>query len=376
MNFRRMQSTLQEKASKEAHGEGFYPKRVHLSQSRTARTVRRSVTSNRTSARGPIGFYSVCMLFIACAIPFGIAPAANSSATQVARISHTQNPVEPVRVDVSLVLLEATVWDNAAKTMDALSDNEFVLLDNGVPQPIAYFSRDSIPLAVVLVVDTSGSMERIMYRLRGAAAAALKQLKPEDRVALFAFDSSTKLVVPLTRDKNKVANKIHQFTAQGGTRLQNAVIEAASYLREQAPRERRVIILISDDVISFAATRPTAEDVLYFLQSANAALYSIKVENRAENIPEEHWFIPKLAGIVAQTGGVVVEVRNAKGFIEAFESLISLLKSRYTLGFYPTEVAGDTSFHKLDLRLAPSFGEKGKDYKILSKDGYYASPPH
>src|SRR2546422_3732392 len=60
-----------------------------------------------------------------------------------------------IRVDVSLVLLDATVKDKAGRVMGALKQEDFVLDEDGVPQQVAHFSRDQLPLAVALVGDRS-----------------------------------------------------------------------------------------------------------------------------------------------------------------------------------------------------------------------------
>jgi Ca-activated chloride channel family protein len=288
-------------------------------------------------------------------------------------LAQQQSP--PLRVDVGLVLLESTVWDSAGKTIDSLSKEDFVLLDNGTPQPIAHFSRDELPLAITLLVDVSESQRTVFEPLRTAAQKALQSLKPGDRVALFAFSGETKLVVPLTHDLSRIDSGIKKLTVGGGTLIHHAIYEAASYMWAQSPEERRIIILVSDDLAGSKAGQPSKDDVERILHQADVSLSNIVVEDPRGIISRlEEWDVPHLLDLVRQTGGVITHLKNVKDFPVAFDSMISLLKSRYTLGFYPKEAAGDTTFHKLDLRLQSTFGEKGKDYKVLSKDGYYPSP--
>ena len=54
-----------------------------------------------------------------------------------------------------------------------------------------------------------------------------------------------------------------------------------------------------------------------------------------------------------------------------FRALIDRIKTRYTLGYYTHATAATGKPHKLDVRLASSFGKKGHDYVILSKNSYY-----
>jgi Ca-activated chloride channel family protein len=294
--------------------------------------------------------------------------------------SSAQQDVPRLKVDVGLVLFEASVWNMAGGTMDTLNREDFALLDDGVPQSIVHFSRDELPLAVVLVVDVSGSMADVMGSMRKAALAWLERLKPVDRVAIFTFADNPKLQVPLTLEKAKVAKAIGQFSASGGTDIHKALYQAAAYLRQEAPHERRIVILASDDFAGTFLGGRISSEVLRSLQEADTTLYNLKLRNLDERfVPHERlelMDVVHVPWIAAQTGGVVEEVKNTKQLSEAFGRLIAVLKSRYTLGFYPKMDAGDTGFHKLDLRLTPGLGAKNKDYKILSKDGYFAAPAH
>jgi hypothetical protein len=72
-----------------------------------------------------------------------------------------------------------------------------------------------------------------------------------------------------------------------------------------------------------------------------------------------------------QTGGEIFDVKDVGNLGEVFRALIQRIKTRYTLGYYTNATAAEGKPHKLDVRLASSFGKKGKDYVVLSKNGYY-----
>jgi hypothetical protein len=77
--------------------------------------------------------------------------------------------------------------------------------------------------------------------------------------------------------------------------------------------------------------------------------------------------------LTQETGGEIFEVEKEGSLFLAFQALIERLKTRYTLGFYPSNPGSGRSYHKLDLRLQPKFGSKGRDYTVLSKNGYYST---
>ncbi len=88
----------------------------------------------------------------------------------------------------------------------------------------------------------------------------------------------------------------------------------------------------------------------------------------------EHWLV-SVSKLTGETGGEVIELEKEGSLYLAFQTILTRLKTRYTLGFYPTPKLEDGKFHKLDLQLAPNFGGKGRDYVVVAKSGYYAPSP-
>lgn len=281
-----------------------------------------------------------------------------------------------IRVDVNLVLVEATVKDRSGKIIDGLKQSDFEVLEDGAPQTVSHFSRDQLPLAVALVVDLSGSIKPFLKPLRYATLTALKTLKPEDQVALFTFTQNVDQRVQLTNDKREVSDQLEFFEAGGGTNINRAIYDAARYLEKEAPAARRVIVLVSDNV----ATTPDAEDAKQVTEAAleaDAPVYSLKVPGDnpvAARVLTVGRGLVNVSKLAPETGGEIFEVEKEGSLFLAFQALIERLKTRYTLGFYPQNPGPGRTFHKLSLRLQPRFGTKGHDYTIVSKTGYYTTP--
>ncbi|MGH9591881.1 MAG: VWA domain-containing protein, partial [Bryobacteraceae bacterium] len=153
-----------------------------------------------------------------------------------------------IRVDVNFVQLEATVKNKAGQIMEGLKKEDFIVREDGVPQKIAQFSNDQLPLSVVLVLDLSDSIGPFLNALREAARVALQSLKPEDEVALFTFSTQLSERIGFTKDRQSVEDQFSRLQIGGSTNINGAIYGAAEYLFRQAPRTRRVIILISDNV--------------------------------------------------------------------------------------------------------------------------------
>jgi len=279
-----------------------------------------------------------------------------------------------IRVNVNLVLMDATVKTKDGQIMANLKKDDFEVREDGAVQKLDVFNRDELPLDVALVLDLSDSIEPFLAPLREAATIALSALKPNDQVALFTFATDAELRMALTKDKNKIADQITTFDARGATNINDGIFVAAEYLLKTPPTGRRVIILISDDVGTDAGGQGT-RDIVTEVIAADTVLYNLKIPGY--NPPGTLMHSAMTPGLVnigkvmEATGGELFDVRNVANLDAAFSALIQRIKTRYTLGYYTMATGGEGRPHKLDVRLASSFGKKGRDYTILSKNGYY-----
>lgn len=283
-------------------------------------------------------------------------------------------PQNVIRVNVNLVLVDATVKNKAGQIMGDLKQENFELREDGTPQKIEIFSRDEIPLDVALVLDLSDSIGPFLVPLRQAANIALSALKPEDQVALFTFSTEAQMRVPFTHDKSQIANMIGGFQAGGATNINDAIFLPAQYLLNAPQKDRRVIILISDDVGTSAGGQGT-RDIVTEAIASDAVVYNLKIPGY--NPPETRMAAAMTPGlvdirkVVEQTGGEVFNVPDVAHLDEVFRALIQRIKTRYTLGYYTNATAALGKPHKIDVRLGPSFGKKGHDYTALSRSAFY-----
>jgi Ca-activated chloride channel family protein len=279
-----------------------------------------------------------------------------------------------IRVDVNLVMVDATVKTKTGQIMADLKKEDFELRDDNAVQKIEVFSRDELPLNVALVLDLSDSIGPFLGPLRDAANIALAALKPDDEVALFTFSTEAELRVPFTKDKSKIGQQINTFQAGGATNINDGIFVPDEYFVKERPNGRRVVILISDDVGTDAGGQGT-RDIVTEAIAADAVLYNLKIPGY--NPPSTRFAASMIPGLVNirkvmdQTGGEIFDVQDVAHLDSVFAALIQRIKTRYTLGYYTSANGAEGKPHKLEVRLSPSFGKKGRDYVILAKSGYY-----
>jgi Ca-activated chloride channel homolog len=301
-------------------------------------------------------------LLVVAAFAFGIA-------------LHAQDPGQgTIRVDVNLVMIDATVKAKSGQIMSDLKKDDFEVREDGALQNLEVFSRDELPLNVALVLDLSDSIEPFLEPLRNAANTALAALKPEDEVSLFTFSTEAQLRLPFTRDKAAIADQIKAFKASGATNINDGIFIPSEYFVDKHPNGRRVIILISDDVGTSAGGQGT-RDIVTEAIAADTVLYNLKIPGY--NPYSTRLYASMVPGLVNirkvmdATGGELFDVQDVAHLDEVFRALIHRIKTRYTLGFYTKANGAEDKPHKLDVRLAPSFGKKSRDYTVLAKNGYY-----
>lgn len=285
---------------------------------------------------------------------------------------------QPIRVGVNLVMLDATVKTKSGEIMADLKKEDFEVREDGALQKISIFSRDELPLNVALVLDLSDSIGPFLGPLRDAANTTLSVLKPDDEVALFTFSTEAQIEMPFTKDKSSIAEKIGSFKARGATNINDGIFVAAQYFLTKAPKGRRVIILISDDVGTSAGGQGT-KDIVTETVAADASLYNLKIPGY--NPPGTRFYASQVPGLVnigkvaEETGGEIFDVQNVTSLDATFRALIERIKTRYAIGYYTNAESGSGKAHKLDVRLVKSHGTKGKDYVVLARNSYYLITP-
>jgi len=282
-----------------------------------------------------------------------------------------------LKVDVSMVLVEATVRDDKGRIINDLKREDFHVFEDGVEQQITHFSRDELPLAVALVVDGSGSVSPILAELHQAAHDTLSQLKPEDQVALYAFATHPERIVDLTTDRNAIAESIMGIGSAGGTNIADALYGSIEYLGQEARERRHAVIMVSDNQPT-AKGEFNANDVIRLALETQTIVYSVRLgRDRLEGTLDEPGWIPGarwVSKIMSETGGEIIDMAAVGSAQKAIAAVIARLKQRYTLGYQSSNTRRDRTFREIDVRLSSRAQDPKHPYKIFARHGYYPAP--
>ncbi|MFL6283497.1 MAG: VWA domain-containing protein [Pyrinomonadaceae bacterium] len=414
-------------------------------------TAERVSQRPRTRARVPLLVLAAALASLAtCAPSAARARRVNEPAVQqrprrvgseAATTAARPSPVQPgtreevddgdvVRVDTQLVSVPVVVTDGAGRALTGLRAEDFLLFEDGRPQKIASFATTDAPFEVALLLDTSGSTREEMSLIRRAAFAFIKALRPDDRVAVLAFNNGregrervavVEVKTPLTNDRDELQAAVESIGASNGTPFYDGLEAVAREVFREKPREgasgRRALVALTDGVDSasesdFGTARATLKRaglVSYFIQ-VNTEDYveegliqscegggSLRLSRKqleryrrlvapgtdAEEFADFCRMGPlermhangalydlarrEMEALARDSGGRNFPVADLREACGALRRVAEEIGTQYSLGYYPTNKARDGAYRNIRVQ-ARGVG----DARVRAREGYRA----
>jgi VWFA-related protein len=337
-------------------------------------------------------------------------------------------PAPPkLKVESKLVYVNAVVRDKKGKIVSTLNKEDFILDEEGRPQTITNFIRESdLPLTLGLLVDTSLSQRHALDSERDASYTFLDQMLrvDKDKAFLIHFDHEVELLQDLTADRAKLksALKLLQIAdyqrdpdddgnGQGhghhhaGTLLYDAVYLASNELMKKQPG-RKALFILSDGVDR--GSKESLEDAIESAQRADTSVYSILFAGEEDQYGNGHHGGFRMGGpglgvpgggypgggypgggggggggqhypreehpdgkkvlerISTETGGRLFQISKKLSISDVYAQVQEELRNQYTLGYTPDRTNQGAGYHKIHLTT------KEPDLTVQARDGYYS----
>lgn len=299
-----------------------------------------------------------------------------------------QEPLETLKVDVNVVNVFFNAKDKKGLLLPDLKKEDFQLLEEGKPQTIKYFNAETNqPLTLGMLIDTSGSQQRVLPMEQEVGAQFLQQvLKEKDLSFLISFDVNVELLQDYTnngRDLRAGLRKTRINSGVGGgvpglgggpvptarprgTLLYDAVYLAA-YDKLSKEVGRKAMILLTDG--EDQGSQETLKNAIEAAHKADAMVYVLLIADKGfyNDFQMGYSGAGEMKKLAEETGGRMIDVgNNEKKLREAFDQIANELRSQYYIGYTPKEDKRDGSFRRIEIKPTK------KDIKIQATKGYYS----
>ena len=256
------------------------------------------------------------------------------------------------RGGTELVSVYTTVQERDGRLVPDLRQEDFVVTDNGRPQPITFFSNDKTPFTIVVLLDRSASMRQHHDVVRDAASAFVAEMTPADRARIGTIGTRILLSPPdFTADRDALRQVLDQPSGGDASPIWLAVDQSITAL--YGLTGRRIILLMSDGDDQPADNHPRTpfKGLLDRIQRSGVMVYTIGFTiaetrgGRTEAIkPNE-----KLRELAEVGGGGYFEMTRTSDLRGLFTRVADELHRQYWIGFAPPR--RDGKLHEIEVKV-------------------------
>lgn len=294
----------------------------------------------------------------------------NSNSKTAAPAKTDDSSITPdIKVDVKLVNVFVTVTDEHGSPVAHLTQDNFELQENGKPQKISVFDKESaLPLSIVLDVDTSLSTRRdLTLELNSARRFVHAILRQQDGLSLYEFSEVVNELVPFTSDTKLIDRAIDHPRLGAATALYDALYLGSRALESRQGRKVMVVITDGGDTVS----RVDYKEAVRSAQEAEAIVYSIIVVPIEASAGRDTGGEHALIQISADTGGKYFYASSISDLDDAFKKISDELRTQYLLAYYPSDRFSDSDFRRIQVSVngAPDSSK----LLVRHRAGYYTT---
>lgn len=283
-------------------------------------------------------------------------------------VGRTQQPSRPTfTANSDLVVLRIHVSDEKRGPVADLSEDDFIVYEDGRPQRVSFFSSDDLPVTVGLVIDNSSSMGPKRNEVYTAAMAFAALSHPDDEIFVVHFNERVRdglpRRMPFTSDREVLRSVLLQTRAGGKTALYDAVAHALEYAG-RGDRDQKVLLVLSDGRDNASTT--TFDELEDRTAASSTVIYAVGLFPKYDRDANPR-VLEKLAGL---SGGDAYLPGDMEEIAPILERIAREIRTTYTLGYVPTNVRRDGAFRKLRI----SVRDNGKDFRVRHREGYTVEP--
>jgi VWFA-related protein len=303
-------------------------------------------------------------------------------------------PTSQFKTNVDVVTVDVAVMDNKGHFIPGIPAGNFRVLEDGVPQQVKAVNPGEAPMTIAMVIEFSNKFQQLYsmnwFQTLQLAWGFASTLKPQDYVAVVAYDMRPEILTDFTTDRSKTQEALHRLTipAFSEANLYDALTDTAD--RMSGIDGRKAILLLSTGIDTFS--KITYDQARKKLQEAAVPVYIVSLMQAQREMMDSRMgpmarmdFLQAdnaMRTFAKETGGQAYFPRFQGEYPTIFQSIQEALRTQYVLTYVPTNKAHDGTYRKIKVELVnPATNqplavkdEKGKPvkYTIVAKNGYKA----
>ncbi len=270
--------------------------------------------------------------------------------------------------NVDEVVLNVSVFDRSHNLVDNLTKNDFQVFEDGVPQKIAAFEHQDLPVSMGILVDNSGSMRDKRAAVNEAALDLVKASNPDDQAFVVNFSDEAYLDQDFTSSIAKLRDGLTHIDSRGGTALYDAVVASADHLQKDAKRPKQVLLVITDGEDN--ASSLDLQDTIRKVQSLEGpVVYSIGLLFGSESdARDSHRAKRALKLLSDETGGLAFFPKSLAQVDTIAAEVAQDIRRQYTIGYHSSKPISEPGFRAVKVEAqAKGYGH----LDVRTKSGYY-----
>lgn len=270
--------------------------------------------------------------------------------------------------NVDEVVLNVSVFDENHHLINDLTKDDFKVWEDGVPQAVAAFQHQDVPVSMGILVDNSGSMRDKRAAVNAAALDLVKASNPDDEAFVVNFSDEAYIDQDFTSSISKLRDGLSHIDSRGGTALYDAVVASADKLEKDSKRSKQVLLVITDGEDN--ASSLDLEQTIHKVQSLEGpVVYSIGLLFGSETDPREGRRAKRALQLLSdETGGLAFFPKSLADVDSIAAEVAMDIRRQYTLGYHSSKPMTDPGYRSVKVE---AHGNSRSKLIVRTRSGYY-----
>jgi VWFA-related protein len=274
-------------------------------------------------------------------------------------------------VGIEIINLNVSVTDPRNHYVTDLGAPDFAVYEDGIKQELSLFTNENLPISLVLMIDSSASMDEKMPVAQTAAIRFTKTLRPEDSAQIVQFNDRATVLQDFTADQAELEAAVRRTRAAGPTALHNALYVALKDLTKLKKRDelrRLAVVLLTDG--EDTASLITDEQVIDLAKKTEINIYAISLRPNRPQDRERMSFSQAahlLTVLTRETGGQVHFPNSLSELDSVYDRIAEELRTQYSIGYVSNNARRDGKWRRIVVRVP-----ERESLVVRHKLGYYA----